>query len=85
MESYSFLIYSMVVFAEGLATGWIFNGLTGNEMLKLSDNNPVKVDLYSTITFAVSTFTVGIAQLMVGIFLLPSKDGGELLVESAPQ
>lgn len=83
LQTYSFLIYGIIIFVEGLVTGGIFNCLTSNELIKLAGDSSVKVDLYTTALFAASTMSVGLAQLMVGGFLVESKHPGEDMADGA--
>lgn len=77
MEHYSFALYAIIIFLEGAFINGSLNSLSSNELMKAAGKNPVKLDLYTTALFTLASFAVGLAQLMIGLFMASSSDGGE--------
>jgi hypothetical protein len=76
VKEYSFMLYAAVIFMEGFLISGNLNILNSNELIKVSGNTSLKLDLYTTAQFALSAFSVGVAQLMIGLFMA-SSEGGE--------
>lgn len=73
IEHYSFLLYGMIIFVEGMLINGTLSILNSNEVIKIAANDPVKVDLITTAQFTLASLAVGVAQLMIGLFMASSS------------
>jgi hypothetical protein len=79
LKTYSFLVYSLIIFVEGFISAAFYNMILGNEMINVSNSHPAKIDLYTTIIASTSGLTTGLSQLMIGLYMSNSgsKDSYE--------
>lgn len=72
----SLVVYFVFAALMGLFLGAIYNSLENSEILNYTNNEPTKIDMFSTINIAVGTSVVGLSQFIIGLSLdLGSTDG----------
>lgn len=69
MGTYQPILFGIVIVLTGAIIGGYFNVFIGNEMIHVSENNENTLDIFTTITFGLSSFAIAFTQLFIGIFM----------------
>lgn len=68
-SSYSFLVFSIIIIVEGFTTGGLFNMFATNQIHRLCGKDDRKIDIYTTIVFATCSFSFGVVELLIGLYM----------------